>query len=250
MSSTIFMLSCFEQVVCWASRGLHFRIVSHMQIFNDIRVCVNHLNRCKASLGFHFGFHYNMQGAQAHCGYLCQQSYSTMGEAEIDLLRVPAIFRHGIRLSPEPARRFLDFSMISMSVRFSQCCHSHSGTLTWPFQPTFSQNKHEVFLENPVQSFQVTELFFARTMRSTSQFAITILSKCVCVCGTSEQTLNFELELVVIMLYCIILYYIYISTWGHRGPGGGRWPAKKFPRGPCKRTCRILQDCGGAPGRI
>ena len=30
------------------------------------------------------------QGAQAHCGYLCQRSYSTMGEAEIDHLRVPA----------------------------------------------------------------------------------------------------------------------------------------------------------------
>ena len=30
------------------------------------------------------------QGAQAHCGYLCQRSYSTMGEAEIDHLHVPA----------------------------------------------------------------------------------------------------------------------------------------------------------------
>ena len=203
-------------IMLWTGRVLSFARFAFQdcQSYADIQwytcVCVNHLNRYKTSLGFHFGFHYNMQGAQAHCGYLCQQSYSTMGEAEIDLLRVPAIFRHGIRLSPEPARRFLDFSMISMSVRFSQCYHSHSGTLTWPFQPTFSQNKHEVFLENPVQSFRVTELFFARTMRSTSQFAITILSKCVCVCGTSEQTLNFELELVVIMLYCIILYYIYI----------------------------------------
>ena len=32
------------------------------------------------------------------------------------------------------------------------------------------------------------------------------LAGCVCVCG--EQTLNFELELVVILLYYIILYYI------------------------------------------
>ena len=49
------------------------------------------------------------QGAQAHCGYLCQRSYSTMGEAEIDHLRVPAIFQfivNGNRLSLELARRF------------------------------------------------------------------------------------------------------------------------------------------------
>ena len=30
------------------------------------------------------------QGAQAHRGYLCQRSCSTMGDAEIDHLRVPA----------------------------------------------------------------------------------------------------------------------------------------------------------------
>ena len=34
------------------------------------------------------GFH--KQGAQAHRGYLCQRSCSTMGDAEIDHLRVPA----------------------------------------------------------------------------------------------------------------------------------------------------------------
>ena len=36
-----------------------------------------------------------LQGAQAHCGYLCQRSYSTMGEAKIDHLRVPAEHLHG-----------------------------------------------------------------------------------------------------------------------------------------------------------
>ena len=40
------------------------------------------------SQSFHLRF--PMQGAQAHCGYLCQRSYSTMGEAEIDHLHVPA----------------------------------------------------------------------------------------------------------------------------------------------------------------
>ena len=32
----------------------------------------------------------SQQGAQAHRGYLCQRSCSTMGDAEIDHLRVPA----------------------------------------------------------------------------------------------------------------------------------------------------------------
>ena len=62
-----------------------------------------------------FGFSFiervwiSLQGAQAHCGYLCQRSYSTMGEAEIDHLRVPAIsnFRNGDRPSQEPACRFV-----------------------------------------------------------------------------------------------------------------------------------------------
>ena len=30
------------------------------------------------------------QGAQAHCGYLCQRSYSTMGEARLGQSCVPA----------------------------------------------------------------------------------------------------------------------------------------------------------------
>ena len=62
-------------------------------------VCVWRLNRRKTSnLGLS-----SMQGAQAHCGYLCQRSYSTMGEAEIDHLRVPALFDCcGKGLSREP----------------------------------------------------------------------------------------------------------------------------------------------------
>ena len=38
-----------------------------------------------------FEFRIFQQGAQAHCGYLCQRSYSTMGEAQPDQLCVPAI---------------------------------------------------------------------------------------------------------------------------------------------------------------
>ena len=35
-----------------------------------------------------------LQGAQAHCGYLCQRSYSTMGEAGADHPGVPAVSCH------------------------------------------------------------------------------------------------------------------------------------------------------------
>ena len=83
-------------------------------------VSVNHLKRCKTSM-FRSRFHdfeflrcdfmsfsnlNQKQGAQAHCGYLCQRSYSTMGEAEIDHLRVPAIFhRNGKGLSQVPQKQ-------------------------------------------------------------------------------------------------------------------------------------------------
>ena len=76
-------------------------------------VCVNHLNGCKTSFccfsWICFLPNNQFQKAQAHCGYLCQRSYSTMGEAEIDHLHVPAFFQFivdGNRLSPEPACRF------------------------------------------------------------------------------------------------------------------------------------------------
>ena len=56
-------------------------------------VCVSH----PGSKGFHLFYcstttqiFYPRQGAQAHRGYLCQRSCSTMGDAEIDHLRVPA----------------------------------------------------------------------------------------------------------------------------------------------------------------
>ena len=55
------------------------------------------------------------QGAQAHCGYLCQRSYSTMGEAESDQLRVPAMKPSKsvpplqLRLFPGHLRQFMVF---------------------------------------------------------------------------------------------------------------------------------------------
>jgi hypothetical protein len=70
---------------------MHAYVCAYIYIY----MCVYHLNRCKTSAltsfyipGISF---FNLQGAQAHCGYLCQRSYSTMGEAEIDHLRVPAL---------------------------------------------------------------------------------------------------------------------------------------------------------------
>ena len=57
-----------------------------------------------------------MQGAQAHCGYLCQRSYSTMGEADIDHLRVPALFDfHGKGPSREPQpQRFYFYTVATI----------------------------------------------------------------------------------------------------------------------------------------
>ena len=87
--------------------------VSHIIcIYIYMCVCVDHLHRCKTSFGcscFPVST-LGLQGAQAHCGYLCQRSYSTMGEAEIDHLRVPApifIFVNGDRLSQVPACRLV-----------------------------------------------------------------------------------------------------------------------------------------------
>ena len=66
-----------------------------------ISVCVEHLNRCKTSTLLP-----NLQGAQAYCGYLCQRSYSTMGEATGDAQLCTCTFSaqyHSNRLSWEPA---------------------------------------------------------------------------------------------------------------------------------------------------
>ena len=85
----------------------------YIYIYVYICVCVDHLNGCKTSFccfsWISFLPNNQFQKAQAHCGYLCQRNYSTMGEAEIDHLRVPAFFQFivdGNRLSPEPACRF------------------------------------------------------------------------------------------------------------------------------------------------
>ena len=90
-----------------------------------------------------------------------------------------SIFRPWHPVKPRTGTSNFRFSVTSTSVRFLQSEHFHSGTLTRLFQPTFSQNEHEDFFWNPFQSFQVTELFPAREIHSTSQLAMTIRSKCV-----------------------------------------------------------------------
>ena len=113
-------------------------------------VCVNHLNRCKTSLVFRFGYSQQYAGGHSISLGLCPTKLPVKWDIQLGQLDVPAIFHfpfsvHGIRLSPEPARRIFDFSVTSSSVRFSQAERFHSGTLTRLFQPTVSQNEHEVF---------------------------------------------------------------------------------------------------------
>ena len=73
-------------------------------------VCVCHTLFLRVKRNFR-----HKQGAQAHCGYLCQRSYSTMGEAESDQLRVPAMKPSKsvpplqLRLFPGHLRQFMVF---------------------------------------------------------------------------------------------------------------------------------------------
>ena len=93
-------------------------------------VCVNNLNRCKTcTVSFlkHFSI---LQGAQAHCGYLRQRSYSTMGEADIPCICVPAIFGNGIRLSLAPASGI--FQLIPLGLRmFAQSGFDFNFISSW-----------------------------------------------------------------------------------------------------------------------
>ena len=63
---------------------------------------------------------YFKQGAQAHCGYLCQRSYSTMGEAEIDHLRAPALSEMGRGSTQEPPQFSLHCSRSDGTVATSK----------------------------------------------------------------------------------------------------------------------------------
>ena len=100
----MYMCICVYMYIC---------IYIYVYIYIYMCVCVDHLNGCKTSFccfsWISFLPNNQFQKAQAHCGYLCQRNYSTMGEAEIDHLPVPAFFQFivdGNRLSPEPACRF------------------------------------------------------------------------------------------------------------------------------------------------
>ena len=108
-----------------------------------------------------------LQGAQAHCGYLCQRSYFTMVEAEIDHLRVPAFFDcHGKRLSQEPQQqkfvfymflhgcRNLRFSSASFSTLFAWYFYSHGEGLS---REPYSGYSH--FFGTYLKTFLVTIVF-------------------------------------------------------------------------------------------
>ena len=82
-------------------------------------------------------------------------------------------------------------------------CGVFSFPLLFAF-PIFTSrlsNSHLIFM------FTSPSSFFILTFTSSSEFTPS-LAGCVCVCGTSEQTLNFALGLVIIcnyILYCIIV---------------------------------------------
>ena len=133
-----------------------------------------------------FAFELYLQGAQAHCGYLCQRSYSTMGEAEIDHLRVPApifISVHGNRPSPEPACRFV-FNVFSALL--PQSAYSTIFMIEKAASEPSSEQGRRKFTSywnsrwiNKFSWQFFKGLFCAREMHSTTKFALLFLSKCV-----------------------------------------------------------------------
>ena len=100
------------------------------------------------------------------------------GDTWSDQPCVPAIFQffiYGNRLSQEPACRSL--LMISASARFAQSDFIGLGNFSLSF--SFSQNEHEIFFRILFPIFSGDTAVFARKIHSTSQFAMTILRKCV-----------------------------------------------------------------------
>ena len=177
------------------NRYLHVYIRSRY-IYTDIPVCVcvNHLKRCKTSnLGFLFNAFYKLAGGSGRSLWTATNEdthliwWYRLGRqsAYLDQFSFPV---HGFRLSQEPAHRFsCVFSVWKGKVQF----------------PIWSVSALAMALVAPwymVRSLQRPTLVrcnwsvFARKMHSATQFAMTLLSKCVSVC----------------IHLCV---YIYIYTW-------------------------------------
>ena len=140
------------------------------------------INRCKTSLV--------PVSLSLKCNYICRgtgadlpiQSNEAMAfqwmSGLINHLYLHFFTIYGMRLSQEqPSRSFSHafFRRFSILARF--CNFSFSSRF---------RTSMRFLVKHPVQSFQVTELFFARKMHSTSQFAMTILSKCVTRVGSTR----------------------------------------------------------------
>ena len=164
-------------------------------------VCVNHLKRWKTSifaflmyLPVLFTLFQFKQGGAEHSGNCTQRSYPLVLEAESDQLCVPA-FKCRLWISwwrPAKPRTGMSFSNIfkpnfnlrtsfwcSPPVRFSQSVRevnfaSNQGYGEVPFWLLLNSS----LLFKSILS-GITGLFFARKIHSTSEFAMTVLSKCV-----------------------------------------------------------------------
>ena len=108
------------------------------------------------------------RGAQAHCGYLCQRSYSTMGEAQPDQLCVPAIriwnCWQAVPLRCLPALRLNSMSVRSMSVSISTNFDNFQLQIRSVFDPNFrlrfSLNSTSATYDNLVCNFSPMNGFF------------------------------------------------------------------------------------------
>ena len=145
-------------------------------------VCMNQLNKCKTSLGFRFEFYNHMKGDWSRFAHAVQRSCGISADEWSDQPLVPVIFTSmASRLSQEPPSRF------QTTLIFPGFCNLNNF-IQGLWHDLFSQHAERAwgFLRKPVQSFQVTELFFARKIHSTSQIAMTTLSKCVTHVGSAR----------------------------------------------------------------
>ena len=149
-------------------------------------------------------------GAQAHCGYLCQRSYSTMGEAQPDQLCVPAIriwnCWQAVPLRCLPALRLNSMSVRSMPVSISTNFDNFQLQIRSVFDPNFrlrfSLNSTSATYDNLVYNFSPMNGFF-RTIfnvcvnwglwdnlslpRTTPDNHVELSSACVCVWAMTKN---------------------------------------------------------------
>ena len=180
---------------------------------HTMRVCVNHLKRCKTStsdftcsffilllarekmLNFpdfcrQYFISFQAGGMQAHCGYAVPTKlFHNGGSRRLITLRVPALSfpiyqSMATWLSQEPARRTIGFCFYCFKPNAnSQLSQSMSTSL--PVRSSQSghgddsfSNVSRVIVTIPIP-VRYNWSVFARKIHSTSKFAMIVLSKCV-----------------------------------------------------------------------